>query len=82
MDNSLIKEVTRVAIYTLAFLMVSMTLILLGGLFHDKVDNNKIFEVFVPAFQMVIGSFVGFLGGLQVGRKQDDNDRTTDTTKD
>lgn len=68
MNDQLLREVTRVAIYTLAFMVLSMTAILLAGLFHDKVDNNKIFEVFVPAFQMVIGSFVGFLGGIQVGK--------------
>jgi len=73
MNDSLIREVTRVAIYTLAFMIVSMTTIMLVGLFDEQVDNNKIFEVFVPAFQMIIGSFVGFLGGLQVGRNSNEN---------
>lgn len=68
MNDQLLREVTRVAIYTLAFMLVSMTVVMLVGLFDEKVDNTKIFEVFVPAFQMIIGSFVGFLGGIQVGK--------------
>jgi hypothetical protein len=72
MNDSLVREVTRVAIYTLSSLVLVLSIVLLYGLFDDKVDNNKIFEVFAPAFQMVIGSFVGFLGGIQVGRKDND----------
>jgi hypothetical protein len=72
MNDQLLREVTRVAIYTLAFMIVSMTVVMLYGLFDEKVDNSKIFEVFVPAFQMCIGSFVGFLGGIQVGKSNND----------
>jgi hypothetical protein len=72
-NESLLKEVTRVTIYTLAFMITSMVLVMLYGLFDDKVNNDKIFEVFTPAFQMCIGSFVGFLGGIQVGKKDNES---------
>lgn len=73
MNDSLLREVTRVAIYTLAFMVLSMVLVMLYGLFDDKVNNDKIFEVFTPAFQMCIGSFVGFLGGIQVGKNTNES---------
>ena len=72
MNDELLREVTRVAIYTLAFIAVSMVGVMLYGLFDPKIDNNRVFEVLVPAFQMVLGAFVGFLGGIQVGRAQND----------
>jgi len=73
MNDSLLREVTRVAIYTLAIMVLSMVAVMFYGLFDDKVDNAKIFEVFTPAFQMCIGSFVGFLGGIQVGKSNETN---------
>lgn len=73
MNDSLLREVTRVAIYTLASMVLSMVIVMLYGLFDDRVDNAKIFEVFTPAFQMCIGSFVGFLGGIQVGKKDNES---------
>jgi hypothetical protein len=74
MNDSLLREVTRVAIYTLAFMVLSMVLVMLYGLFDDKVNNDKIFEIFTPAFQMCIGSFVGFLGGIQVGKNTNESE--------
>lgn len=74
MNDSLLREVTRVAIYTLAFMVTSMVLVMLYGLFDNRIDNNKIFEVFSPAFQMCIGSFVGFLGGIQVGKRNNESE--------
>jgi hypothetical protein len=72
MNDQLIREVTRVAIYTLAFIAVSMVGVMLYGLFDPKIDNNRVFEVLVPAFQMVLGAFIGFLGGIQVGKSHDE----------
>jgi NADH:ubiquinone oxidoreductase subunit 6 (subunit J) len=74
MNDSLLREVTRVAIYTLAIMVLSMVAVMLYGLFDEKVDNAKIFEVFTPAFQMCIGSFVGFLGGIQVGKSNNESE--------
>ena len=74
MNDRLLREVTRVAIYTLAIMVLSMVAVMLYGLFDEKVDNAKIFEVFTPAFQMCIGSFVGFLGGIQVGKSNNESE--------
>lgn len=72
MNEELMREVTRVAIYTISFIALSMVFVMLYGLFDPKVDNNKIFEVLVPAFQMILGALVGFLGGLKVGQSNDE----------
>jgi len=71
MNEELMREVIRVVIYTISFIAVSMVFVMLYGLFDPKVDNDKIFEVLVPAFQMILGALVGFLGGLKVGSSND-----------
>ncbi len=61
------REVVRDTIYyivvgTLAAVMVSVIAILLIGLFDNRIDNDKIFSVLGPAFQTIVGCFVGVLG--------------------
>jgi hypothetical protein len=53
--------VTKISIMSLASIMVSVVLVLLISLFHPDIDNNKIFEVLGPAFQTVVGCFVGMV---------------------
>lgn len=43
--------------------MVAVIGVLLAGLFDGAVDNDKIFAILGPAFQMIVGAFIGILGG-------------------
>jgi hypothetical protein len=43
--------------------MASVIFVLLAGLFNDIVDNAEIFKILGPAFQTIVGAFVGVLGG-------------------
>jgi len=68
--------VTVCVTVTLCIVIVGMVGTLLVGLFDKDINNDKIFEAITPAFQMIIGSFVGVLGGIEIGkiaRKEDDN---------
>jgi hypothetical protein len=56
--------------------MIAVVIILLVGLFlpNTQIDNNEIFKILGPAFNTVIGAFVGLLGGLSLNnRKSKDN---------
>ena len=35
---------------------------------NEQIDNNKIFEMIAPAFNTIIGAFVGLLGGLSINK--------------
>jgi hypothetical protein len=41
------------------------------GLFNNDVSNDKIFEAITPAFQTIIGGFIGLITGIKLGH--DDN---------
>jgi hypothetical protein len=64
--------VTLIATITLALILLSMVSVLLQGLFTDKIDNTKIFEAITPAFQMIVGAFVGLVAGIKLGESEDD----------
>ena len=52
---------------TLCIVIIGMVGTLLLGLFHAEVDNTKIFEAINPAFQTIIGGFIGLITGIKIG---------------
>lgn len=65
--NKLSQRVTLVACYTLSTILLSMVFVLLVGLFDSKIDNTKIFEIVGPAFQCIVGGFIGLITGIKIG---------------
>jgi fumarate reductase subunit D len=65
----LIRWILKVTVGTLASICVVVVLALLIGIFmpNELVDNQQIFAIIGPAFNTVIGAFVGLLGGLSIG---------------
>jgi len=63
--------VTLLATITLTLILLSMVGVLLVGLFVDKVDNTKIFEAITPAFQTIVGGFIGLITGIKIGSDND-----------
>jgi hypothetical protein len=66
--NDTVEFVIRVAIVTLSAVVLVVVLALAVGLFvsNDVVSSAAILETVNPAFQTVIGAFVGLLGGLSL----------------
>jgi hypothetical protein len=59
--------VTLMATATLTIILLSMVGVLLVGLFTPSVDNTKIFEAITPAFQTIVGGFIGLITGIKIG---------------
>jgi len=66
--NDTVEFVIRVAIVTLSAVILVVVLALAVGLFvsNDVIDSAAILEMVNPAFQTIIGAFVGLLGGLSL----------------
>lgn len=66
--NDTIEFVIRVAIVTLSAVILVVVMALVIGLFvpNDVVDSTAILDTVNPAFQTIIGAFVGLLGGLSL----------------
>lgn len=74
--NDTIEFVIRVAIVTLSAVILVVILALVVGLFvpNDVVDNTAVLEMINPAFQTIIGAFVGLLGGLSLNANARDKE--------
>ena len=70
--SNLSQWVTMTVTTTLCIVVVSMVGAMLIGLFDNDVNNDKIFEVITPAFQTIIGGFIGLITGIKLGN--DDNE--------
>ena len=64
--------VTTLVTITLCVVVLSMVTTLMVGLFDDKVDNNEIFKLIAPAFQTIIGGFIGLLAGVKLKANDED----------
>jgi len=63
--------VTLIATITLTLILLSMVAVLLMGLFNPAVDNTKIFEAITPAFQTIVGGFIGLITGIKIGTNEE-----------
>ena len=60
------KIQTLIAVFAagaLAAVMLGVVAVMLKALFVPQVDNKEIFSLISPAFQTIVGYFVGLLGG-------------------
>jgi hypothetical protein len=66
--NDTVEFVIRVAIVTLSAVILVVVAALVVGLFlpNNVVDSAAILDMVNPAFQTIIGAFVGLLGGLSL----------------
>jgi hypothetical protein len=67
--------VTLIATVTLSLILISMVSGMMIGLFDEKVDNNKIFEAVLPAFQTIVGGFIGLITGIKIATDQRTDDK-------
>jgi len=63
--------VTLMAMFALTVILLAMVGVLLMGLFNPEIDNSKIFEAITPAFQTVVGAFVGLVAGIKLGSDEE-----------
>ena len=67
-QQKLVGWILKVSVTCLASMIIVMVFALVIALFvpNEMVDNKDIFPIIGPAFNTVIGAFVGLLGGLSL----------------
>lgn len=71
-----IEFTIRLAVTTLACVIMVVIVAMVAGLFVSNgiVDSDKVFDIIGPAFNTVIGAFVGLLGGLSLNANARDEE--------
>ena len=63
--------VTLMVSATLCISVIAMVMAFLVGLWSKEVDNAEIFKLLSPAFQTIIGGFIGLLAGVKLSHDED-----------
>jgi hypothetical protein len=71
MKDNLGTWVTLIVTLTLCVVVLGMVGTMMAGMFDANISNDKIFEAITPAFQTIIGGFIGLITGIKLGK--DDN---------
>lgn len=69
-NGNIVNWILRTTVATLAFICIATVTVLLYAFFDDNVSNDEIFKMLGPAFNTVIGAFVGLLGGISINSKK------------
>ena len=70
-DENLSNWVTLIACLTLAATVLAMVAVFMLGFFDEKVDNDKLFGIVGPAFQTIVGGFIGLITGIKMGKNNE-----------
>ena len=57
---------------TLCICILGMVGAFILGLWAKEVDNAEIFDLLSPAFQTIIGGFIGLLAGVKLSHDEDE----------
>jgi hypothetical protein len=63
--------VTLMVSFTLCVVVIGMVGVLMAGLFNPLVDNAEIFKLISPAFQTIVGGFIGLLAGVKLSHGEE-----------
>ena len=63
-------NVTMMVSATLCISIIAMVTAFMLGLWAKQVDNHEIFKLISPAFQTIVGGFIGLLAGVKLSHDE------------
>ena len=68
-----IKEVViLISAISLMGVVACMIWMFLLAIYDQTVDDKIVFDIIGPAFQTIVGGFIGLITGIHIGEKKDD----------
>jgi len=62
------SHIILIATYSLVAVVVAMIGMFVLAIVDPKVDDNVVFQIVGPAFQTIIGGFIGLITGIKIGQ--------------
>ena len=66
MENK--EKIILVATYSLVAVVVSMIAMFILAIIDPNVSDDIVFQIVGPAFQTIIGGFIGLITGIKIGQ--------------
>jgi len=71
-DMNLKGTVTVIAAVSLMGVVGCMIYMFLLAIYDPTVDDKLVFDIIGPAFQTIVGGFIGLITGIHIGDKKDE----------
>ena len=65
-------QIIMVATYSLVAVIVAMLGMFVVAIIDPNVDDNVVFQIVGPAFQTIVGGFIGLITGIKIGQTDDE----------
>ena len=65
------EHIMLIAAWSLVAVIVGMLLMFGYAVLDPNFDTEKVFQIIGPAFQTVIGGFIGLITGIKIGSDND-----------
>jgi hypothetical protein len=72
MNINLKAIVTIIASLSLMGVVACMIWMFLLAIYDPNVDDKVVFDIIGPAFQTIVGGFIGLITGIHIGEKKND----------
>jgi len=73
MNINLKAIVTIIASISLMGVVACMIWMFLLAIYDPTVDDKVVFDIIGPAFQTIVGGFIGLITGIHIGEKKDES---------
>lgn len=67
-----IERVIMCVTLTLCVVIIGMVVALIVAIFDPNIPDEPVFAIIGPAFQTVVGGFIGLITGINIGKKDDE----------
>jgi hypothetical protein len=67
------EHILVIAAWSLVAIVASMLFMFAYAVIDTNFDTDKVFSIIGPAFQTIVGGFIGLITGIKIGA---DNDKT------
>jgi hypothetical protein len=65
------EHIIRVATYSLVAVVVTMIFMFGWAVIDPNTDDAIVFQIVGPAFQTIVGGFIGLITGIKIGQDDD-----------
>ena len=66
------EKIVVAATLSLMLVIVGMMAAFGIALVDDKVDDKMVFDIIGPAFQTIVGGFIGLITGIKIGQENNE----------
>lgn len=63
--------ILMIATGSLVAVVINMMVMFTIAILDPSVDDGKVFEIIGPAFQTIVGGFIGLITGINIGKNQE-----------